>query len=91
VYTKDIVNDQSADGDHLDELRRHFAVLKEAVNRLGFHLGLESGSCPSGAAGAGSQDGIKYHKDPELALADMRQQLRAARETAARRGVKVRN
>jgi hypothetical protein len=89
MFVKDLTNDQSVGGDHLAELREHFAVLKEAVSRLGFHLGLESGSVPSGSAGSGSQDALKRYQDPETTLSELRRQVREARSRAAKCGVRV--
>ena len=58
MRTKNLVNDQSGDGEHLAALTHHYAVLREAVRQIGLRLGLESGSTASGSSGSGSQDGV---------------------------------
>jgi hypothetical protein len=87
---KDIQNGQSRDTNVLDELRSHVKEISSRLERVHELLGLQSGSQQSGSSGSGSQDGVKHHRDPETELAQMRQELRAARETVAARGVRVR-
>jgi hypothetical protein len=89
MTSKDFTNDQSGPDNVLGELREHVKEIATRLERVHQLLGLESGSTASGSSGSGSQDAIKS-QDPERALATLRQQLRQAREVAARRGVKVR-
>jgi hypothetical protein len=86
---KDVGNDQSQDDNRLTILHNHLRSVEYHMQEIRKLVGLQSGSVASGSSGSGSQDGVKYSKDPELALTSLRQELRQARETAARRGVKV--
>jgi hypothetical protein len=89
MNVKDFVNGQSANLNTLEQVHAHLKAAAEHMARVHELVGLESGTPASGSSGAGSQDGIKYLRDPELALASLRQELKQARERAVRCGLRV--